>query len=236
MVERAVARFMTRYAKPPGHRLGFRDIHYTIPPSPPPVVKRCPTFSGLVGGTSQSRVTIRTVNLRGQLTTATDAEGNLSVFLRYPENDPDGDGQVLAPNLTAKQYGLLKETHVDADPNMLMSLVGSDGDLLDFVPGIITRINTPGVYQDLVTRNGGGAHGCPVCSYDPLGNVLSTTDARGFTTIFDRNEMGEVYRTTSPAPYNYRVEKYYDANRNVVRMDTEDQQVAYESGDPTDAL
>ena len=130
----------------------------------------------------------------------------------------------------------LKETHVDADPNMVMSLVGSDGDLLDFIPGIITRTNTPGVYQDLVTRNGGGSHGCPVCSYDPLGNVLSTTDARGFTTIFDRSEMGEVYRTTSPAPYNYRVEKYYDANRNVVRMDTEDQQVAYESGDPTDAL
>ena len=39
-----------------------------------------------------------------------------------------------------------------------------------------------------------------------------------------------------PAPYNYKVETYYDANRNVVRVDTEDQQVAYESGDPTDAL
>ena len=108
----------------------------------------------------------------------------------------DGDGQTVSPTLSAKQYGLLKETHVDADPNMVMSLVGSDGDLLDFIPGIITRTNTPGVYQDLVTRNGGGSHGCPVCSYDPLGNVLSTTDARGFTTIFDRSEMGEVYRTT----------------------------------------
>ncbi len=143
-------------------------------------------------------------------------------------------GQILAPSLTARQYGLLKETHVDADPNMVMSLIGSDGDLLDLLPGIITRINTPGVYQDLVTRNGGGAHGCPVCSYDALGNVLSSTDARGFTTIFDRNELGAVYRTTSPAPYNYKAEMYYDANRNVVRVDTEDQQVAYESGDPTD--
>jgi YD repeat-containing protein len=89
-------------------------------------------------------------------------------------------------------------------------------------------------YQNpLVTRDG-GAHGCPVCSYDALGNVLSSTDARGFTTVFDRNELGGVYRVTSPAPYHYKVETYYDANRNVVRVDTEDKQVAYESGDPTD--
>jgi hypothetical protein len=107
----------------------------------------------------QTRASIRTLNLRGQATTATDAEGNLSVFLRYPGNDPDGDGQIVSSTLTAKQYGLLKETRVDADPNFVMSLVGSDGDLLDFVPGIIARANTPGVYQGLVTRNGGGSHG-----------------------------------------------------------------------------
>jgi YD repeat-containing protein len=71
---------------------------------------------------------------------------------------------------------------------------------------LIARANTPGVYQDLVTRNGGGSHGCPVCSYDALGNVLSSTDARGFTTVFDRNELGEIYRVTSPAPYYYKVE------------------------------
>ena len=34
---------MIWYAKPPGHRLGFRDMHYTLPPSPPPV-KRLPTL------------------------------------------------------------------------------------------------------------------------------------------------------------------------------------------------
>jgi YD repeat-containing protein len=108
-----------------------------------------------------------------------------------------------------------------------MSLVGSDGDLLDFVPGIIARTNTPGNYQDLVTRNGGGSHGCPVCSYDALGNVLSSTDARGFTTVFDRNELGEIYRVTSPAPYYYKVELYYDANRNVVRENAKRDTPAY---------
>ncbi len=60
----------------------------------------------------------------------------------------------------------------------------------------------------------------PSCAYDPLGNPLAVTDPRGFTTRFDRNELGKVYRTTSPAPYSFQVESYYDANRNVVRVDT----------------
>ena len=49
------------------------------------------------------------------------------------------------------------------------------------------------------------------------------------------NELGEAYRTITPQPYNFRVENYFDANRNTVRVDTEDQQPAYESADPTSA-
>jgi GxxExxY protein len=41
-----------------------------------------------------------------------------------------------------------------------------------------------------------------------------------------RDGLQAVYRVTSPAPYNYKVETYYDANRNVVRVDTEEQHVA----------
>ena len=48
-----------------------------------------------------------------------------------------------------------------------------------------------------------------------MGNPLAVTDPRGFTTRYDRNELGEVYRTISPQPYNFRVETYFDANRNV---------------------
>ena len=188
----------------------------------------------LVGGTSQSRLELFTTNLRGQGTTYTDPEGNLTVYLRYPENDPDGDGKFTSASLSGQQYGRLRETHIDADPNDVMSLVGSEGDLVDFVPGIVTRTNTPGVYQDLVTRNEGNA-GCGTCAYDPLGNALSVTDARGFTSTVDRNEMGEVYRQTSAAPYSFKVETYYDANRNVTRVDTEDKQVDFASIDPTDA-
>ncbi len=186
----------------------------------------------LVGGATQPRVELFTVNQRGQVTTATDPEGNLTVTTRYPENDPEGTGNNVSPTLSTQQYGLVREVHKDANPDDVMSLVGASGDLVDFVPGIISRTNTPGIYQDLVTRYEGSS-GCAACAYDPMGNILNETDPRGFTTIYDRNEMGEIYRVTSPAPYNFRVETSYDANRNVIQVDTEDLQVQYNSSDPT---
>ncbi|QNN23312.1 hypothetical protein HED60_13850 [Planctomycetales bacterium ZRK34] len=204
----------------------------------------------LIGSTSittQLREDLYTTNARGQTTTHTDPEGNLTVYVRYPFADPEGDGKFVSPGLGNKQYGRLKEIHVDADPNEVMSLIGEDGDLVDFIPydeipynvtNSLTRTNTPGIYQDLVTRHEGASGeggGCTSCAYDPLGNPLAVTDPRGFTTRFERNEMGMVYRTTSPEPYNFRVETYYDANRNVTRVDTEDMVVAYDSEDPTSA-
>jgi YD repeat-containing protein len=188
----------------------------------------------LVGGTTQSRVELFTVNLRGQVTTATDPEGNLTITARYPENDPEGTGQNISTTLGTQQYGLVRETRRDADPDDVMSLVGASGDLVAFVPNIITRTNTPGIYQDLTTRYEGSS-GCMTCAYDPMGNVLNETDPRGFTTVYDRNEMGEIYRVTSPTPYNFKVETSYDSNRNVIQVDTEDWQVAYNSPDPSAA-
>ncbi len=187
--------------------------------------------------TTQVREELFTYNDRGMPTTRTDAEGNLTVNVYYPFSDPEGDGRFVQPGLGGKQYGRLKEVHVDADPDDMLSLVGKDGDLADFIAGKIPRTNTPGVYQDLTTRYegfsiGAGA-GCACCAYDALGNPLAETDARGFTTRYERNELGEVFRTIGPDPYRYQTETYYDANRNVIRADTEDQWVQYESDDPT---
>jgi|GEM_PF-1310882 len=191
---------------------------------------------GATAITTQERAELFTNNLRGQLTTQTNPEGNLTVFVRYPISDPEGDGRFVAPQLGGKQYGQVKEIHVDADPDDVLTLVGADGDLRDFIPGLITRTNTPGIYQNLTTRyEGGGAGGCSSCAYDSLGNPLAVTDPRGFTTRFERNELGELFRSIAPAPYEFQVETYYDANRNVIRVDTEDQTVQFDSDDPTDA-
>ena len=194
--------------------------------------------------TTQTRTELFTSNLLGQTTTHTDANGNLTVYVRYPYNDPEGDGGMsaaVAVDLGGKQYGRIKEIHVDADPNDVLSLVGSDGDLVDFQPSgaIIPRPASERPPRDLVTRYEGGSgaagSGCASCAYDPMGNPLATTNPRGFTTRYDRNELGEVYRTISPQPYNFRVETYFDANRNTVRVDTEDLQPAFDSADPTSA-
>ncbi len=61
------------------------------------------------------------------------------------------------------------------------------------------------------------------------------TDARGFTWRFDRNELGEIYRAICPQPYNFLVENFFDADRNTVRVDTQDMQPAFDSADPTSA-
>ncbi len=194
------------------------------------------TVIGATSTTTQSRIELFTLNARGQTTTYTDGEGNVTVYVRYPENDPNGDG-TINPNISSQQYGQLREVHVDADPNEVMSLVGASGDLLSFnQSALIARTNTPGVYQDLITRFEGdspASTGCVTCAYDALGNPTAVTDPRGFTAIVERNEMGGIYRTISPAPYNFTVETYYDANGNVTRADTQDMQVQYDSSDPT---
>jgi len=90
----------------------------------------------------QARVEVFTSNALGQTTTHTDANGNLTVYVRYPYNDPEGNGGATAPGLSAKQYGRVKEVHVDAQSNDVLSLVGGDGDLVDFLPGVIPRPNS----------------------------------------------------------------------------------------------
>ena len=194
------------------------------------------TVIGSSSITSQTRIELFTVNARGQATTHTDGEGNVTVYVRYPENDPNGDG-TINPAMSSQQYGQLREVHVDADPNEVMSLVGTSGDLTGFnQSSLITRTNTPGVYQDLITRYEGdspASAGCVTCAYDPLGHPTAVTDPRGFTTVTERNEVGGVYRVISPAPYNFTTELYFDANGNVTRTDTQDQQVQFDSADPT---
>ena len=96
------------------------------------------------GLSTQPRIEVFTSNARGQTTTHTDPNGNLTVFVRYPYNDPEGNGGMagrVPAALGGKQYGRLKEIHVDADPNDVLSLVGGDGDLVDFIPATPAQLS-----------------------------------------------------------------------------------------------
>ena len=177
------------------------------------------------GDTTQEIVSIRTYNDHGQLTTDTGPEGNVVAYVRFPENDPDGDGLNLIAGKSTKQYGYLKQVHVDVSPSSLSTLIGSGstgGDLTSFTL-MVPRRNTPGVYQDLTTSY----------TTDRVGNVKTITDPRGNTTTQDFNELNQVYHITGPSPFGYEREFYFDAHNNITRIDTEDVVASVVSTAPT---
>lgn len=176
----------------------------------------------------QERVILYTHNDRGQPTTATDPEGNVTVIRRYRESQPTG------PDLASgKRYGFMEKIGRDIDPTDVLSsgwLSTSNDDLLAFKTNVFprdARSNT-GIngqyddkpYQELVTEFfDPSAPNKP--GYDPLANVLIHTNPRGFTSTIDRTELGEAYRITTSAPYSFKREIWYDANRNLMRVDVE---------------
>ena len=173
----------------------------------------------LVGGANQDRDEIFTVNHRGQVTTNTSPEGNVTVTLRHRFDDPDGGGHgdgTVPPGEAAQQYGWIKEVRVDVDPASVASLVGSTGDLSSFT----LKVNRDSAVQPN-TSSYEALQG-QFTLYDQLGNVLTEIDPRSHTTTTARTELGEAYRVTAPTPYGYKREFYFDANRNMEREDIED--------------
>lgn len=180
--------------------------------------------ASIEGSTAQAIATIRTYNDRGQLTTETSPEGNITAYVRFAENDPEGDGLDPILGRSTKQYGYVKEMHVDVNPADLAALIGSGltgGDLTSFTL-VVPRHNTPGMYQNLITRY----------TYDRVGNTKTITDPRGNITTQDFNELNQVYRTIAPAPFSYRREMHFDAHDNTIRVDTEDKVPFALSTDP----
>ena len=61
--------------------------------------------------------------------------------------------------------------------------------------------------------------------YDAVGNLVRRTDGRGHDTTYDVNQLNQVVRVTSrqvrdDTSTRYRFDRFYDANDNVVRVDT----------------
>ena len=70
-------------------------------------------------------------------------EGKLTFFVRFGQNDPEAAAQYLVPCLSNKQYGFVKEVHVDADPATVMMLLCTDADLVAFTGNLIPGPTRP---------------------------------------------------------------------------------------------
>jgi YD repeat-containing protein len=76
--------------------------------------------------------------------------------------------------------------------------------------------------------------------HDPIYNQLCARIERRGNPIDSSDtyftpQNGGTTPTIAPQPYNFLEETYYDANRNTVRVGTQDMQPAYDSADPTSA-
>lgn len=153
------------------------------------IVKEIRPDATLASGDLQVNTTERSYNRFGQLLEEIDPEGIVTQLLYYPENDPDGNGVVSDSEqaLAADTGGYKSSKIVDARITDKRNRLGQ-----------ALRITTSRVY-------------------DEVGNVVSQTDARGNQTQFVRNQLNQVVRKIAPAPFEYLVDHYYDANNNLVR-------------------
>lgn len=174
---------------------------------------------------AQCIVEMFTFNRFGQSVRHVDPEGNVTEFEYFPENDPDGDGRVLAelwPDTATGAFGYLKETRVDSKRNPLRNSM-NDPDPTDI------RMQF---------------------KYDTVGNIIETIDGRGIATQFVVNQLNQIVQVISPIEYDvfsanpiepleltdfgYIRNIFYDFNDNVVLTQIEDRgNTSNVDGNPT---
>ena len=145
------------------------------------------------GDPSQEIVWTYTYNRFGQMTSEVDPEGNVDVYLFFPENDPDGDqipsvsSRALAEDTGGYRSALVRDSRASARRSSAAPL---------------TQIRNEWFY-------------------DPVGNVILTVDGRGNPTSYERNALNQVVRVISEPPFNYERLTFYDANDNVTRREVQ---------------
>ena len=149
----------------------------------------------LANGDSQTVFTEQIFNPFGQLIEEINPEGIATRYRYHAELDPDGDGiaSTSARTLHESTGGYLASTTRDAY--------------------ITPRRNRQGPALEISTS----------LLYDPVGNVIAETDARGNTTRFIVNQLNQMVRKIAPEPFEYLTDYYYDANNNLVRISQQNQ-------------
>jgi RHS repeat-associated protein len=174
-------------------------------------------------GTEQPIEETFSFNRVGQITRRRDAEGNVTIYTYYPENDPDGDGRDVTPGLSAEPLGYLRETIRDAErsPEKVSSA--------DSTPAEIHHRTF----------------------YDRVGNIIKEVDGRGIATEYIVNQLNQVVQIIRAADvsdalrnpeepsaegcsdpglvecqagmvaFRYVTNLFYDFNNNIIRREVE---------------
>jgi RHS repeat-associated protein len=135
---------------------------------------------------------------RGNVTTYDyDAKGNI-IKITYPTV-----GAVIPKsNFTYNVYGQV-ETVTDPNGNITKYEYYSDTG-----------------YLKKIIQGFGSLDQCQTeFTYDTVGNVSSMTNPRGHATAFIHNALNQLIQTTSPAPFSYVTNYFYDRNENLSQID-----------------
>ena len=172
----------------------------------------------------QTIVTLYQYNQFGQITKTISPEGNVTTFEYYPENDPDGDGQ-LTPSGRPLIDGTGGYLHRQVDDN--------DRNYFDENGSPSTGAFSNNNQNPTVTEISNSY------LYDDVGNIIRVTNGRGIRTDYVVNELDQVVQTTRsadisatasadpPEPlaltaFAYLSRTFYDHNNNVVHRQIED--------------
>ncbi|MFO0795348.1 MAG: RHS repeat-associated core domain-containing protein, partial [Candidatus Brocadiaceae bacterium] len=155
------------------------------------------------GDTSQEIVELFAYNQFGQIVSKTDAEGNVTEYDYYPENDPDGDGKDIISGSSDGHFGYPKNVVVDTTSSPLRNS------------------GTNPKPAKIETRY----------FYDPVGNIIREVNGRGIGTSYVVNQLNQRVRIirassvpggqTNLKPFKYISNFAYDFNNNIVRREIE---------------
>ncbi|MDA1014987.1 MAG: DUF6531 domain-containing protein, partial [Planctomycetota bacterium] len=182
------------------------------------------------GDREQEIVELLRYNRFGQLTSRIDAEGNLTTFEYYAEQNPNSFYDETDNAAGAEDTGgYLRRVIVDADPRTFGPTNLTDRDLTDLA-------------TDRNSSSGADAvHTQSHFEYDAVGNVIRSVDGRGIVAAFEVNQLNEVVTVTTSVDhglwspgvvdseepidledFGYQRRFFYDHNGNVVLEQTED--------------
>ncbi|WP_433076607.1 LamG-like jellyroll fold domain-containing protein [Dactylosporangium sp. CA-052675] len=145
-----------------------------------------------------------TVDQRGLTTDVTDPNGNTT---SYAYDEDGNQTKVIAPSVLVEQNGV---PGVSIRPTTVVgyNTFGEAVETQDPLGNVVTtRMDAAGrpwktILPSYTQPGTGGAtitDASTTTVYDKLGNVTSTTDARGKTTSYEYDTLGNVTKTTDPA-------------------------------------